>query len=522
MLQFGMYMRDGLTIEKRILEFNNDPDVFALRNRYSQKSFWDIMSTSRSENRHSAFLAWLLEGGDFALPHQDHPIVHLLDSVMMRIGDKNGKILNDDKFKKLILTRDIKSIEIKEVKTEKSLGALCKDVDGRPLQEFSKLDRIDVYIRFSIIRKTKEESLDYELIIENKIGSSERDSQTVKYYNACTNDKRYEKPKNGSIFIYLTPEDAKSPESPYFIHITYQNVLDNIIEPLLLPEVNISDRVRLFLAEYISTLSLPAYEQSDDSEDNAKQIKDAIILAVRSKERHQLSVLWNKHKDLLTSAIESYNQIDGDWQRDINNQTLKQFCEVNKELIIAILRVAVESNPDNKEELKCAYRDLIRQKRDYSTFKINRMGKEYTKGLFFLEIVKRWADSYNKNECNINPIEKINELQLTGKNDDTIISDEQYKSKKTKKQDAKTNPQDRYYKDFITVGGNNYYVTTQWGQGGDRFKKWLEYIGITFERFNNTANGESDEVVICDSKSVGEKILRSLGIESIMWTRILK
>jgi hypothetical protein len=67
---------------------------------------------------------------------------------------------------------------------------------------------------------------------------------------------------------------------------------------------------------------------------------------------------------LLTSAIEAYNQTDEEILQDSGNQILKQFCEVNKELIIAILRVAVEANP-NDSELKDAYKDLIRQKHDF-------------------------------------------------------------------------------------------------------------------------------------------------------------
>ena len=384
------------SIESQILKFNNDPQVFALRNRYAQKTFLDIMSVARSENRHSAFLAWLLKGEDFAVSPQDHPIVHLLDSIITRVGEnkiandekvnnQDYKITNYDQLKETILTRDIKSIEIEEIKTEKSLGDLCVDATGKSLTGLPKLDRIDVYIRFSIVRKTTLGILDYEIIIENKIGSSEGGApknkdkafdgssisedyqvmQTIRYFKACTHADRNDNPENGSIFVYLTPDLEKDPASPYFIHITYQDVLDRIIDPLLLPDVNTSDRVRLFLEEYISSLSLPAYEQSDDSEDNTQQIKDAIIMAVRSKEREQLSDLWNKkYKDLLTSAIEAYNQTDEEVLKDSGNQILKQFCAVNKELIIAILRVAVEANP-NDSELKEAYKDLIRQKHDF-------------------------------------------------------------------------------------------------------------------------------------------------------------
>ena len=112
-------------LEEQILAFNNDPAVFALRSRYAQKTFLDIMSVARSENRHSAFLAWLLKGEDFAVSPQDHPIVHLLDSIITRVGkneidedkivnSQNYKINNYDQLKEVILTRDIKSIKLRK------------------------------------------------------------------------------------------------------------------------------------------------------------------------------------------------------------------------------------------------------------------------------------------------------------------------------------------------------------------------------------------------------------------------
>jgi len=542
------------SIESQILKFNNDPQVFALRNRYAQKTFLDIMSVARSENRHSAFLAWLLKGDDFAVPVQDHPLVHLLDIIISKVGNnsvdedkrvnnQNDKIYNYNQLKQIILTRDIKSIVIEEVKTEKNLGLLCVNKEGTSLDGLPKLDRIDVYIRFSITPKTTTSSLYYEFIIENKISSFEgglpgdndktvngssigaefKAMQTVRYFKACTHNDRENKPKHGSIFVYLTPELEKDPSSPYFIHITYQDVLDNIFEPLLLPEVNTSDRVRLFLEEYISSLSLPAYEQTDDSEENTQQIKNAIIMAVRSKEKEQLTELWkSSHKDLIKSAIEAYNQTEiGDY----NIQTLKQFCELNKELIIAILRVALESkSKDNDEELKSAYKDLIKQKHDYSTFRINDETIEYQKGRFFLEIIKRWEEAYKNNKIDADPISAIQKLKLCGNNDDTIISEADYNKLAPKKQDAKTNPQDRYYKETITINGTKYYVTTQWGQGGPRFQNWLDYIGITFDTFNNIPNGGTNDFKDLTVKSdrEGGKILGTIGIKKITCKRILK
>ena len=248
-------------------------------------------------------------------------------------------------------------------------------------------------------------------------------------------------------------------------------------------------------------------------------------MAVRSKEREQLSNLWNEnYKDLLTSAIEAYNQTDEEVLKDSGNQILKQFCEVNKELIIAILRVAVEANP-NDSELKEAYKDLIRQKHDYSTFKINNEGTEYQKGKFFLEIIKRWAKAYNNNDSTIcNPVEKIKELNLKGGKDDTIISQGEYDNL-MKQVNAKKDPKDRYYNeenDIIVVDGLNYYVSTQWGQSGKRFQNWLVFIGINNDEFNKTPNGETGKLDVNQRTGAGAKILMDLGIAKITWKRILK
>ena len=85
------------------------------------------MSVARSENRHSAFLAWLLKGEDFAVSPQDQPIIHLLDSIITRVGEneiandarvnnQDYKINNYDQLKEAILTRDIKSILVGGIK----------------------------------------------------------------------------------------------------------------------------------------------------------------------------------------------------------------------------------------------------------------------------------------------------------------------------------------------------------------------------------------------------------------------
>ena len=71
-------------LAKTLIEFNQNQQFIELRERYNTRSFLEIMSVERSENRHSSFLAWLLEAKDFAVNIKDHPIVHLLDIAIRR------------------------------------------------------------------------------------------------------------------------------------------------------------------------------------------------------------------------------------------------------------------------------------------------------------------------------------------------------------------------------------------------------------------------------------------------------
>ena len=251
-----------------MLQFNNDPDFIKLRDRYATKSFLEIMSTDRSETRHSSFLAWLLEGKDFPVKEQDHPIIHLLDILIRRESEQSTQKLVHDDIKNMVLSRNIKSILIHEVSTEK----LIKD-----LSTIQSIDRLDIYIHCTIEPKNGE-SKKIEFIIENKVGSKENGpkkenkgfaskypyyvnkTQTERYYYACKDNAIKDRQTCEKIFIYLTPisnadlsdfdnlgEDQKSKDG-HFININYQDILDNIIEPLLSSE-DISTRIHTLLNE---------------------------------------------------------------------------------------------------------------------------------------------------------------------------------------------------------------------------------------------------------------------------------
>lgn len=424
-----------------MLQFNNDPDFIKLRDRYATKSFLEIMSTDRSETRHSSFLAWLLEGKDFPVKEQDHPIIHLLDILIRRESEQSSteqftEKLVPDEIKNMVLSRNIKSIQIHEVSTEKPVNK----VSNIPSQ-----DRLDIYIHCTIepkkIEPKKEkEKAEIEFIIENKVGSKEngpkvsgsKDSgpnekkdfpneyskyleitQTERYYYAC-NDEAIDNRKNREkIFIYLTPmsnddlsdfnnlgEDQKSKDE-HFININYQDILDNIIEPLLSAE-DISTRIHTLLEEYVLSLSLPALMENEKENENEQNIKGSIIMATRKVDIENITNIIKKNsylsliKDALKETISNRTSNETD-------ALLQSFGETYRKLFTAILRVYIETGDkqaDELDELQDLYNQLLGTPKDNTkfsiTYKINTNDNIDTKGkrVFAIAMLKAYINYY--------------------------------------------------------------------------------------------------------------------------------
>lgn len=373
-----------------MLQFNNDPDFIKLRDRYATKSFLEIMSTDRSETRHSSFLAWLLEGKDFPVKEQDHPIIHLLDILIRRESEQSTQKLVHDDIKNMVLSRNIKSILIHEVSTEK----LIKD-----LSTIQSIDRLDIYIHCTIEPKNGE-SKKIEFIIENKVGSKENGpkkenkgfaskypyyvnkTQTERYYYACKDNAIKDRQTCEKIFIYLTPisnadlsdfdnlgEDQKSKDG-HFININYQDILDNIIEPLLSSE-DISTRIHTLLNEYVLSLSLPALIENEKKNKNEQNIKGSIIMATRKVDIENIENLIKNH-NYLSLIKDALKEVSG---KNAQNKLLLSFGETYRKLFTAILRVYIETGSANRtldelDELRSLYYQLLGNPKDNTKFSI--------------------------------------------------------------------------------------------------------------------------------------------------------
>ena len=105
---------------KKIITFNNDSKLLSLREKYSEASFFEIISKERSETTFSAFLRWLFQG-DFTKLSFSSPVVMLLDILASKA---NVKVLSED-LKTALITRKfhVKSVQVEAEKNVKELAS---------------------------------------------------------------------------------------------------------------------------------------------------------------------------------------------------------------------------------------------------------------------------------------------------------------------------------------------------------------------------------------------------------------
>ena len=495
-----------------MLQFNNDPDFIKLRDRYATKSFLEIMSTDRSETRHSSFLAWLLEGRDFPVKEQDHPIIHLLDILIRRESEQSSteqstQKLGLDDIKNMVLSRNIKGIQIHEVSTEKLI---------RDLSTIQSIDRLDIYIHCTIEPKSGE-SKEIEFIIENKVGSKENgaktdrekkqdkevecdqyynQTQTQRYYYACKDNAIKDRQSRKKIFIYLTPisnddlsdfdnlgEDQKSKDG-HFININYQDILDNIIEPLLSAE-DISTRIHTLLEEYVLSLSLPALMEYEKENENEQNIKGSIIMATRKVDIENIENLIKKNSylSLIQDALkETISKSD-----KTNAALLQSFGETYRKLFTAILRVYIETGDkqgdeldklDKLDELQDLYYQLLGTPKDNTkfsiTYKNNPNDNINTKGkrVFAIAMLKAYINYYKgQNYSNVEICDQIHDKYFPRKKGNycIVLLEEWYNKKEGDDKHWCKNAQGELYNIRPQIDRSRYeeyddfLITNQWG-----------------------------------------------------------
>jgi hypothetical protein len=184
---------------------------------------FDILKVSGNEIRHSNFLAWLLD------PLENHGL-----------RDKFVK-----EFLQEVIKNDTKHENALVQKSEKSEAKRFDFIDSY-LCDFSDIQVRREYRSIDILCTSPKNKVN--LIIENKIWSSDHDSQLHRYRELVQNE--FPPREFANIFVYLTPygeEPVEEPDEGYYL-LGYEQILE-IIQGIGCGE-NLQDNVRFILDQY--------------------------------------------------------------------------------------------------------------------------------------------------------------------------------------------------------------------------------------------------------------------------------
>lgn len=346
---------------KRLTEFNVDPRNTRLREYYETDNIWKTLKVERDENKHSAFLAWIL--GKDATDH--HSFLHrFLNLLVLRSQKDSNNIQMEKNLRDSILMQKLKIQEIKEVTTEKFVSSLST---------IRYDDRIDIYIDCEI-EGDQEINSNYnrlEIIIENKVGASEGKTkekapdnpspyentykgmvQTQRYYYACRKEPNLRQPpfdadKTLQLFVYLTPKE-ENPKDQHFIRISYQDLVDYVFEPYF-KQLNTDKYTVSTLKEYLRVLGNPnnKYNMIMAQDEYQKELlkdfymrnEDLFMSAVRAMKEDAETEIDEEELGTIITAIDQINQKKKASNRrfSVNNQGCYMMYEVVAEFVRHLL-----------------------------------------------------------------------------------------------------------------------------------------------------------------------------------------
>lgn len=305
--------------EKLLTEYNINPKNVALIDYYHQENMWKSLGIERDENRHSAFIKWLLE--------KDFDDVNAPISKFLNLLIRYEKNHFDSTLRKAILKKKL-HIKAIEISTEKRI---CD------LSVIRYTDRVDIYINCEVDGVVSFNKV--EIIIENKVDATEggpkknnhRESeeykeltpeekeyakkhQTKRYYYALCAQNGLRKPpyikdKTVQLFVFITAREQNALENN-FITVTYQDLVDYVIQPYLKSNT-LDEHTKFMLNDYLRILGNPYNE-------------NMTTMAITQEEKELLVDFYNDNIALFKKALEvmrsvaiDTNDIDG--QEDIKN-----------------------------------------------------------------------------------------------------------------------------------------------------------------------------------------------------------
>lgn len=257
-------MNEEITI-KDFQRFYNSEEYHKLKAIEQNYTLFDIIGKSRKELIHSSMIAWILGNKELErLP--EHPVLFLLRLFATNAEEQKADterertcFIEDDLWND-IMTNSISITEV-NIKTEVT-------IDNK---------RIDILIECKLNNKDQ-----LRIVVENKVDTHEHDNQCKNYFDHYDNNKGGYK----NLFIYLAPDKSELLSDEHFVKISYQELLDSVLSPILEFRSFYSEKTTQYIEEYINTIT---------------SIKNHLAMDVKQKDL--LKKLFENNKELITAAI---------------------------------------------------------------------------------------------------------------------------------------------------------------------------------------------------------------------------
>lgn len=322
---------------KEYLELTHDENYIDLYKYYSKETIFDIVGVSRQENPHSSFIRWMLGSGK-AYGLGDLPFRKFIETVLL-IKEKyydsqnanDGRwqdpanIFNSENYLAKCNTNFLEALRYGRY--------IITSFDIANEVVLDKSRRADIFAIATIILQDTEVEFNLLIIIENKVHSKEHDNQTERYVDDLGFDgEPFKKAMNKmlgdrgklvgkenclKLFVYLNPSNNRDikaailnhakgvkegllPVSMDYLSLTYQNILDGVIEPLY---GLADDEFKSRLLEYIRCLGQAKTSCIEDNKGNVNDEGDYLIMAISKNEKDKVISLFLDYGDLILEIL---------------------------------------------------------------------------------------------------------------------------------------------------------------------------------------------------------------------------
>ena len=291
---------DVLNFKKDVAKLYASKAYIELNHSIKQTDFFKVLGVSRNELCHSQFIAWILDPngshglGDFSLRR----FLQLLAIKKNSKQNEKAELPKELENYLIVDKYEINRANDYKVITEYPIVARKKK-NGKQKENKSK-DRIDILVKgINLSFDNGNNEKEIFILIENKVKATVSDGQTQHYYDWAndrldgTVDVEDDRPEGMPLCVFLSPGKKNTkPDCDKFIRITYQDLVELVIEPCMLKTT--SEISKAYMQEYLKTLSY-----STETDKNGER-KGELVMAFSKDETMLCENFVNENIELLT------------------------------------------------------------------------------------------------------------------------------------------------------------------------------------------------------------------------------